>query len=323
MELKKYDINQSPLYKLNNYKRLLKILDIKDKSLTKLLVAGDNNFYTSEIGGRKVQVPKPQLSRLHKRLQKLFSRIQTRAFLYSGVKGRSNVDNARVHEKSSHLLKVDIAKYYESTSFKRVLKCYINIFKVSPDLAEILARLSTYSGHVPTGSSISQSLTYFCNIKVFDQVMLYCKKRGVTFTLYVDDLTFSSRVPLGNGFLGGINLIFSKNTDYKLHKIRAYNPTTPKKVTGVILKGTSLDVPNDIRKRLNEFKMKHRRVVLNYVNNSTPSSYENAIAHFQKFIGLVSCASQISPYYKLWTDSLCNERRVNNIPAVNQNNPMP
>lgn len=251
------------------------------------------------------------------------SRIKTPTYLYSGVKGRSNVDNARAHEKSLYLLKVDVAKYYENTLFKRVLKCFINVFKVAPDLADILAKLTTFNGHIPTGSSISQSLTFFCNFNLFNQVMSYCKKRGADFSLYVDDLTFSSKNPLGKSFLTGIKLIFNKNSDYSLHKIRQYNSGTPKKVTGVILKSASMDVPNDIRKRLNEYKRKHRRIVLNFVNNPSQSSHENAVAHFQKFIGLVSCASQISPYYKMWSDSLCAERRLNGIPAVNQNNPMP
>lgn len=110
--------------------------------------------------------------------------------------------------------------------------------------------------------------------------MFYCKKRGVIFILYVDDLMFLLCVFLGNGFLGGINFIFFKNIDYKFYKIRVYNLIILKKVMGVILKGIFFDVLNDICKWFNEFKMKYCRVVFNYVNNLILFSYENVIVYF-------------------------------------------
>lgn len=308
---KTYPVNQSPLYKLTSYKRLLKVLKINDNSLTKILEIGDNNYFETRLtSGRDLQIPKPQLSGLHKRIQIFFSKIEKPTYLFSGVKGRSNVDNAKAHEKSGYAYKTDIQSFYAMTSRKRVFKCFLNYFKIAPDIAEILTRLTTFNGHLPTGSSISQSLAFFSNIKTFNNVEKLCKRNNITFTLYVDDLTFSADYNFKKFIKPKVLNIFKKSTDYTLHKHRDYDPNTPKKVTGVIVKNSKLDVPNNIRRRLHNFRIEHRSVI-----NS--GNLERQKEHFQRFIGLVSCASQISPKYQIWTDELCRERKERDIPAMN------
>ncbi|MDO6693562.1 reverse transcriptase family protein [Aliiglaciecola sp. 3_MG-2023] len=321
---KQYNINQSPLYKLGTFKRLAKILDCEVKSLESLLNNPENNYYTSyvkqekiksgvkEIIKRKIQVPKPQLNRIHRKIQKFLSKIQKPEYLYSGVKGRSNVSNAKCHIESSYMSKVDIKNYYEDTSVKSVYKCFINTFKMKPDIANVLSVLCTYNGHIPTGSSLSQNLTFFCNINLFNQVSQYCKKREIKFSLYVDDLTFSAKYKLKKELFDRVIFLFKKNSNYTIHKFKMYDCNTAKLITGVILKDNVLYVPNKLRLKM----LNHDRDRERFIKKSK-NSMEESIAFFQRFIGLVSCANQINPNYKIWTKELCKERLENGITAVN------
>ena len=318
-----YHLNQSPLYKLRSFKRLAKLLGCPSRSLENLLSHSDKNYYTSHINQEKmkdgakytvqrhIQVPKPQLNRIHKKIQKFLSKITKPTYLYSGVRGRSNVCNARVHVKGKHMRKLDIEKYYEKTLTKNVFNCFVNTFKMSHDLAKIMSTLCTFNGHVPTGSALSQNLAFFCNIHLFNQIAQYCQKRKINFSLYVDDLTFSAEYKLNKDFTNRIIHIFKKNSDYALHKIQVYNEKTPKLVTGVIIKDNQLLVPNRLRAKMHNHTLEKPQIIINLFDNE-----EKAIAFYQRFIGLVSCANQISPKYKLWTDDLCEERRTHGIRAV-------
>ncbi|MBU3005933.1 reverse transcriptase family protein [Paraglaciecola arctica] len=320
---KQYHLNQSPLYKLRSFKRLAKILDCPQKSLEKLLLQPNNNYYTSHINQekiikgskqivqRKIQVPKPQLNRIHKKVQKFLSKIEKPGYLFSGVKRRSNVSNALYHVETDYMRKMDIQKYYEKTSAKYVYKCFVNTFRMAPDLAKVMTKLCTFNSHIPTGSSLSQNLAFFCNLHLFNQIESFCKKRKISFSLYVDDLTFSAKHKLTKDLTNRIVHIFNKNSDYVIHKFQVYNKETPKLVTGVILKNNIMLVPNKLRvKMLNHDKEKS--IIIDNLSNDR----DGAINFYQRFIGLVSCANQISPNYKLWTKELCEERKKYGIQAV-------
>ncbi|WP_274930934.1 hypothetical protein, partial [Francisella tularensis] len=50
----------------------------------------------------------------------------------------------------------------------------------------------TNGRHLVQGSCVSQILSFYCNKDMFDEVYKYSKERNINFTLYVDDLSFSS-----------------------------------------------------------------------------------------------------------------------------------
>jgi len=117
--LKRYPINQSPLYKLRNRRKLASIFNLKISDL-EALVKRNDNYRIFRIGKetkktRTVEVPKPKLDRLHHRLFVLLSRIEPPDYLHSGVKGRSYVTNAKSHLHAHELAKVDIVQFFPST----------------------------------------------------------------------------------------------------------------------------------------------------------------------------------------------------------------
>lgn len=318
-KIKRHSIDQSQFYKLRSFKKLAKILNTSPEALSNLLSKGDDNYYESSVsmgkGKRNIQVPLPQLRRLHNRIQVLLSRIIKPEYLYSSVKKLSNVDNCANHKDNNFLCKADLAAYYQSTSSTRVFKAFVNIFKMEADIAKVITRLCTFKEYVPTGSPISHDVAFYANLNVFNQVDTFCKKRGVSFSLYVDDLTFSSKTVINRKFMDRIIQIFKKNTDYEIHKIRHYGKDKAKPVTGAVLIDNKLVVP------LKQKKLIHNKIdYKNYLLNLKPQDETKLMKTYQSLIGLVSSASQISPKYSILTKQLVQERRTNNIPAMNQNN---
>ena len=311
---KKYPLNQSPFYKLSNHQVLAKILGINMPILKKLLVQSDKNFMFGKAPGstREIQVPKSQLFRVHLRIAKLLSRIHTPDYLSSGVKGRSHVTNAKMHCGDLEVAKVDIEKFYPSTTIEIVRKGLRKKFKMSDDVAETLSKLVTVSGFVPTGSPVSQSLAYFVNASIFDHINIYAKTRGLKFSLYVDDLTFSgAKIP--KELFGFLKKHIKDNRGYNLHKFRLYGVETEKVITGVVIKKDIISV-----KRTHRFEISKLMNKLSYFSVKSRANEEGTISYFQKYIGHLFAAGQISPRYRQLGKKANLIRKQLNIPAKNQ-----
>ncbi|MEZ8957178.1 reverse transcriptase family protein [Vibrio lentus] len=315
MTHKYYSITQSPLYKLNSHKRLAKILGLTSVSVIhKLASKGNKNYYTSTLDcGRIIEVPLPQLARVHSRINSLLSRISVPAYLNSGVKTRSNVKNAKDHKGNRALLKLDIAKYYPSVTREQIKKCYLKSFKCTQDVAETLSILCTYNDHLPTGSTISQSLSFAVNRPIFDHIDSYAKSRSIKFTCYVDDLTFSGPV-IPKYFTSYIKSYITNNRGYKCHKIRIHKADTPKLVTGVVIDGNDLKVRNEHRNTISDLMKKKQY----YLDKYTPDQ-KALVCFYQKFQGHLFSAGQVNGRYRQQGKLLVQERKDLGIKAQNQN----
>jgi len=289
----KYPINQSPLYKVNSHASLAKILFIEPRTVKKILKRGDNNYYFSTLpeSNRSLEIPKSQLRRVHARINNLFSRIQEPFYLNSGVKGRSNIKNAKDHLGEKSLVKVDIKSFYPSTTEDMVEKCFIKVFRCSRDVAKTLSKLCCVNGHLPTGSPISQSLAFYVNISIFKHLSIYSKARNIVFSVYVDDMTFSGKV-IPRNFVSYITSYIEKNRGYKCHKIRTYNVSTPKVVTGAVINGESLKVKNSQRNTI-------YKLLLSLDKNVNTYKYDSLelVHYFQVLIGHLFSAGQINGRY--------------------------
>lgn len=59
------------------------------------------------------------------------------------------------------------------------------------DVAALITRISTYQGHLPTGSPASPVLAFYANTNLFSDIDDVTRANNVKWTCYVDDLSFS------------------------------------------------------------------------------------------------------------------------------------
>ncbi len=281
----RYPIDQSPLFRLNSRNRLAqRVFNVELSWLESLARQGDANFRVFDVvqGAKKrqVEIPKPILERLHRRIFTLLERIEKPDYLHSGVKGRSYITNAKVHVGLVPLVKLDLKKFYPSVSGALVYRFFCSQMQCSPDVAGLLTTLTTYDNHVPTGSCASQLLAFFATKPMFDALDEIAIEHGVRGTVYVDDLTFSGREATPS-YLWKIKQCVHAH-GFAYHKERIYTCEQLKLVTGVIIDGNRIAVlPSK------EFEIWRRQKALEHGDLPSKAAAINSL------IGSVVAAGQI------------------------------
>ncbi len=251
-----YSLNQSPLYKLRNKKRLAELLGISPSDLKKLSKNADSLYREFPIekkngGFRDVENPSRALKLVQARLARWLSRISPPDYLFCPVKGRCYVSNAAQHLGHRVVRCLDIRKYFPSTSSKRVYWFFNKIMQCDPDIAAIIARIATYKGHLPTGSPLSPIMSYFAHYDVWQTISSICNEHGYKLTVYIDDVTISAP-KLSVDVIWKIKSAIHRS-GLRYHKEKRY-VDAPAEITGVILKDGSLVVPNRQLKKRKEIR---------------------------------------------------------------------
>ena len=250
--VKTYPIDQSRLYRCSSKKKLAELLGIdraKLIALTKDPTA--YRIFTRRTNGKErvIEEPRGELRRVHDRLLALLSRIEPPSYLHSGVKRRSYISNAKQHAGGGRILKTDVSKFYPSTTHRQVFVGFLREFRCAGDVARLLADLCTYEGHVPTGSPISMPAAFFAHKQAFDALHRRMLGQNITMTVYVDDITLSGERLMRQHFCP-IKKAFAA-TGMRVHKTRFFG-TEPASVTGVIVKGDEILLPNRRHQRIVE-----------------------------------------------------------------------
>lgn len=107
------------------------------------------------------------------------------------IASRDRYDGKRLHVGNRVVRCLDIKTFFPNTPSRRVYWFYRSILGCSSDLAGLLTKLSTYQGHLPTGSPLSPILAFFTYHDVWGRIAELCAAKGHTLTVYVDDITIS------------------------------------------------------------------------------------------------------------------------------------
>lgn len=198
---KQYSIKRSPFYKLRSSPKLRKILGVSESELKKFTSSNRSKNYSETItkNKRSIQIPKFRLKQIHRRIHRLFQRIEIPEWVKSGKKGESHITNALYHLQSKHFLSIDIEKFYQNSSYEFILKFFLYEMKMGKKNATIMTNIVTYMNietgkiFLPTGSPSSQIIAYFVYSKTFDKINNLIKRYGCKMSLYVDDITISSK----------------------------------------------------------------------------------------------------------------------------------
>lgn len=254
--LKRYAINQSPFFKLKNKKRLARLLKIDLREL-RSLAKNANNFYEEfavkkkDGGSRNVENPARKLKVAQATLARFLGRINPPDYLFCPVKGRSYVSNAARHRGNRVVHCLDIRKYFPSTPSRRVYWFFKNILQCDPDIASILANITCYMGHLPTGSPSSPILAYFAHYDVWENINAICLSEGYVLTVYIDDVTISAAKIDPKVIWSIKEAIHSSGLRY--HKEKSYYDNLAE-ITGVIVNGETLVVPRRQLKKIADSK---------------------------------------------------------------------
>lgn len=254
-----YPIEKSPLYRLRNRGKLANMLDLPSNYFRRNYRRNIQYSVVTRYTGRNkkeriIQRPSYDLKKIQKGILKYLSRIETPDWLISGKKGRSYIDNAKFHESYNYVTTSDISNFYPSCKRKDIFKMFRYTFKMQPDIAGIITDLVAFEQSLPTGAPTSQLVAFWTYKDIFVNINEIANTYDATFTLYVDDMTFSCENPLPNKLINQVDSELKKvGLELKKQKTKFYGKNDFKIITGVAADvNGSLKVPNRLRKDIIE-----------------------------------------------------------------------
>jgi hypothetical protein len=246
-----YPLHQSPLYRIIGKGQFEKKLGVQWSANDKL-ISPDNYRVWLNDKGREIQQPLGWLAHVHRHIGKLLACIELPDYLYS-QKGRSYADNAKQHVGTTLLFKTDIHKFYPSTTWQMVYRLFKFDFECAADIASRLADICCYhQEHLPTGSPLSGRIAFFAAKPMFDEIANLAARTQCKMTVYVDDVTVSGQGATKELLWEIRKAVHRHGFNTKLEKSRTYAPTSAKTVTGAVIVGNNLRLPNKRHRKIME-----------------------------------------------------------------------
>ncbi|MEG8223988.1 reverse transcriptase family protein [Sphingomonas sp. HH69] len=174
-------------------------------------------------------------------MHRYLTRIEAPAYLHSAMKGKSYLSNAVAHVGAGRLIKIDIAKFYQSVPQHKVMHFFRDKLGCSGDVAGLLANLICYQGKLPTGSSVSPIMSYYTYKTLFDDLAALAARHGLVMTCYVDDITMSGVGATGKVLHEARTMIFQAGL--RAHKDRQFHDGCARIVTGVVVGEQGISLP--------------------------------------------------------------------------------
>lgn len=202
----------------------------------------------------------PDLKRVqHQIVQKILHKVSFPRYLHGGIKDtefpRDHVSNAALHTGAAILILDDIADFYPSLDRKLVFTVWLRFFGFSPEVSELLTKLTTRKGAIPQGAKTS---SYLANLAFWDreaQLVEDLKAMGLIYSRFVDDVTFSSRRQIPNSTIGEARakvyrMLTSRGCRPKRSKSHVSRKGQKLEVTGLVTAGGSPAIGKAERKRI-------------------------------------------------------------------------
>ncbi|HPN70635.1 MAG TPA: reverse transcriptase family protein [Saprospiraceae bacterium] len=274
----------SSQFKINEFKKFCSIVSFKPTEVENI---SNNleNYYKEWIekkldkktgkpkhyldGTEKVRVIRPsqkELKLIQLRIKnKILAPIQLPSSIHGGVKGCSNITNAKPHQGKKYVFTTDLQDFYPNISSKRIYETFCN-FHFSSHFSHWMTKLTTWKSELPQGTPTS---THIANLVFLDTDLLlidFCNKNNITYTRYVDDLTFSSQQDFQYLLSDILKIIIDNNFKLSHRKTKYKGLQT---ITGINVFLNKIDAPNNIIEKSNEeiLENKDRKPYSNYLNN--------------------------------------------------------
>lgn len=141
----------------------------------------------------------PRLKKIQTRIKAvLLDRVIFPDYLTGSLRGKDARANAELHKGAAIVLSEDIEKFFPNTSAEIVCGIWKRFFKFSPQVAEVLTRLTTRYGALPEGAKTSPHLANLVFYRREPALQSALENAGLIYSRYVDDICVSSKEGLSN-----------------------------------------------------------------------------------------------------------------------------
>lgn len=145
-------------------------------------------------GQRQLAVPDEPLKRIQRSIHRnLLAYIPVSSYATAYRCGSGAVRNAARHVGRPEILCLDIRRCFDSVRYMTVKETVFPAEQFSEPLRVLLTMLCYYRDGLPQGAPTSPAIINIL-LREFDEAMgVWCRERGITYSRYCDDLTFSGQ----------------------------------------------------------------------------------------------------------------------------------
>ena len=273
-------------------------------------------------GVRFLQVPARHLKQVQRKLLPYFQYAEISTCAAAYVKGKAILDYAQQHTGSKLIVKLDIEDFFGSTDFPKIFRAVDNALKRSPEFGSqsfdssgkqyynskiswFIASLCTLDGVLPQGAPTSPVLSNMALYPLDQIINTYCIKRGIKYSRYSDDMTFS-----GNFNPAGLidfvrNLLLNNGYFLNESKTVIAGSGRQQKITGVVVNQKPQAERNYRRKIrqdiyfIGKFGLEEHLRNKGFFLQEEPDAVRMVmVKEMQKLIGRIAFVLQIDPYNK-------------------------
>ncbi len=137
------------------------------------------------------------LKSIHEQIKhKIFFNVDFPSYLQGSIKKRSYYSNAELHIGQQILVTEDVKKFFPSVHASKVYDVWRKFFLFSPDVANLLTKLTTKDDALVQGAIPS---SYLANLVLWEVEPFFHARfaaEGITYSRYVDDMIMSSKTHL-------------------------------------------------------------------------------------------------------------------------------
>lgn len=193
---------------------------------------------------RKISQPSKKLKGLQSWiLANILNKLKVSSSCKGFEKGSSIANNAEPHKDANTILTLDLEDFFPTVKRNQVY----SIFKTvgyNKTISTILTNICTFKRTLPQGSPCSPKLANLSAWKLDVRIQGYVGKRGINYTRYADDLSFSGLSPAKVVKIIPMikSIIEDENFVVNPEKTRIAGAARSKKVTGLIISNNSFGI---------------------------------------------------------------------------------
>lgn len=196
---------------------------------------------------------------------RILSHIELPENVHGGVKRRSNISNAKPHQGKKYIFTTDLQDFYPSVKSQRIYNTFIEL-GFNKQFAFYVTRLTTWKGELPQGTPTSTHISNIVFLKTDNRLIEICKQHDITYTRYIDDLTFSCQSDFQHVIPEIIKTV--QMSDLKISFRKTFYKGK-QSVTGINVFLNKIDAPEKIIKKAEEEAQSNEKnkPYTNYRNN--------------------------------------------------------
>jgi RNA-directed DNA polymerase len=228
------------------------IRDYYDKWIEQKIDKVTGLLKTYPDGTPKQRVIRPSFNKL-KQIQKsikinILGKVELPENIQGGVKKKTNITNAKKHQGNKYQFATDLQDFFPSVTHTQIYNLFLSL-GYSNHIAHWLTKLTSIEFELPQGTPTSTAIANLVFYEIDKKLIALSKANNLTYTRFVDDLTFSSGKdfrPLTNRILdlvraGGFKISYRK-TKYKGNQT----------LTGIEVFNNYIDAPGKIKSKAKE-----------------------------------------------------------------------